>query len=218
MARRLKIYYPESQIAKGQITRGKEWMTEDGEEYIGTYHTYITGEVFTLPEWDERSSVKLVPYAPTKKYVDRYHKALYKVLGNDATVKSDTDITRYSAPHHRLAVPTEQDFENGYYMRYAVSKRNDPMYPMREITSDDMKYYSSAGIGINQYLWKLATVQWKLTGPEHDIVSNGVIITPGIVDTNRRVLQSLENDFPSIKYLFRDLKENTIVANPIIQK
>ena len=46
MSRR-KIYYPEGQIQKGLYTEGLEWMLEDGTEYIGDYHKYITGEVYT---------------------------------------------------------------------------------------------------------------------------------------------------------------------------
>ena len=37
-------------------------MTEDGKEYIGGYHTYTTGEVFTQASYVRDVSKKLIPY------------------------------------------------------------------------------------------------------------------------------------------------------------
>jgi hypothetical protein len=61
MSRR-RIYYPEGKIQKGLYTIGKQWMTEDGKEYIGGYHTYTTGEVFTQASYVRDVSKKLIPY------------------------------------------------------------------------------------------------------------------------------------------------------------
>jgi hypothetical protein len=61
MARK-KIYYPEGEIQRGLYTEGKEWMLEDGTEYIGDYHRYITNEVFTLSSYILGLSKKLIPY------------------------------------------------------------------------------------------------------------------------------------------------------------
>ena len=37
-------------------------MSEDGIEYIGDYHRYTTGEVFTRAKYIKNVSQKLVPY------------------------------------------------------------------------------------------------------------------------------------------------------------
>ena len=49
--RRNRIYYTKAQINNGLLTEGEEWMFIDGTEYIGQYHTYTTGEVFSLIEF-----------------------------------------------------------------------------------------------------------------------------------------------------------------------
>lgn len=63
--RRMKIYYPDMQIDKGLHTKGKEWMTADDQvEYVGFYHKYTTGEVYTRKDWDPVYSRKLKRYKP----------------------------------------------------------------------------------------------------------------------------------------------------------
>ena len=63
MSFRKKIYYPDAQIEKNLYTRGKEWMFIDSwQEYIGYYHRYSNGEVYTEREWDPKRSRRLVVY------------------------------------------------------------------------------------------------------------------------------------------------------------
>ena len=53
------------QIDKGLHTKGKEWMTADDQvEYVGFYHKYTTGEVYTRKDWDPVYSRKLKRYKP----------------------------------------------------------------------------------------------------------------------------------------------------------
>ena len=59
---RRRIYYPEGSIQKGLYTEGGEWMTDDGDEWVGQYHKYTnTGEIYTKPVYVKDVSVKLVP-------------------------------------------------------------------------------------------------------------------------------------------------------------
>ena len=45
--KRKRVYYTKAQITDGLLTRGNEWMFIDGTEYIGQYHSYTTGEIFS---------------------------------------------------------------------------------------------------------------------------------------------------------------------------
>ena len=45
--KRRRIYYTKAQVREGLVTEGGEWMFTDNVEYIGQYHTYTTGEVFS---------------------------------------------------------------------------------------------------------------------------------------------------------------------------
>lgn len=219
MASRLKIYYPESQIRKGRYTRGGEWMLEDGTEYVGAYHSYITGEVFTMPEWNERASMKLIPLRPVGDEHDAYRKALmgYKdpSTGEVKIIDTEWDVRRYKAPKHKVVTPEQSDYERGYYIRYIVGKRNDASYPLREVAMSDVETYDSAGTGINKFLFKLIEVKWKLTGPEYDVIENGSIRMAGVVDTNRRTVFSKNQELFGVSDFLRNLREHTIYASAI---
>ena len=59
---RFKTYYPISEITTDLYTPGKQWMTTDNVEYIGAYHKYLTGEVYTKARWEPDVSIILIPY------------------------------------------------------------------------------------------------------------------------------------------------------------
>ena len=77
MAIRNKIYYPKSHIVENLYTAGKEWMTEDGTEYIGYYHRYIDGKVASGAVYVRSQSVKLIKYVNVAAQPDN---AVYNTL------------------------------------------------------------------------------------------------------------------------------------------
>ncbi len=44
---RLKTFYTADEITNNLYTSGSEYMTEDNVEYVGSYHSYATGERYT---------------------------------------------------------------------------------------------------------------------------------------------------------------------------
>ena len=44
MARR-PLYVPKADRGQGEYTTGKEFMDEDGKEYVGLYHKYKNGHI-----------------------------------------------------------------------------------------------------------------------------------------------------------------------------
>ena len=69
---RLRLHYTPNQITKALYTTGSEWQTETGIEYIGPYHTYTTGEIYSEPEWNSQKSIKLMPILRESKPVAAY--------------------------------------------------------------------------------------------------------------------------------------------------
>ena len=71
MARK-KVRYTKDEITNNLYTTGSEWMTTDYAEYIGLYHRYTTGEVYTLSKWNSQKSVELIPFKELSKTSQRY--------------------------------------------------------------------------------------------------------------------------------------------------
>ena len=144
MARR-KIYYPEGQIQKGLYTEGKEWMLLDGTEYIGDYHKYITGEVYTKSSYIKDVSEELIPYINLSKY-DNKVKFEYDNL---ATTKiQDFEFAEYNKP-----IPTQKDYDRGYYSRYFVKRHFDGI--VTEVSKDTYNAVQNEHYVKLELAWKL---------------------------------------------------------------
>jgi len=213
-ANRKKLYYPENQITRNLFTEGKEWMTiTDWKEYIGFYHRYETGEVFTEKDWNPQLSSKLVPY---KKRDDMYFKYLdlkhYRIVGGQKeTIRTSglTQLSRYSAPRAVKVLPSSIEQENGVMNRYFVYKRNEPNKVFFEIDEPQTVDYERDRTGINQYLYGLITIPWKLRGPEFDVYKNGILMEPGIFNTNQRIIDRYSKKFPILRDILVNPREFT---------
>jgi hypothetical protein len=214
MAFRKKIYYPENQIERNLFTKGKEWMTlDDWKEYNGFYHQYATGEVFTEKDWDPIRSKALVRYRDKQesyfKYLDLKH---YTVVGGEKKLiigGGGNQFYRYVAPRAVKRLPTEVEKQDGVMTRYFVYKRNEPNRVFFEVDKDQTDDYERDHTGINQYLYGLVEVPWKIDGPEKDVYKNGLVITPGVIDTNLRIVDRFSEKFPILRKLLNNPREFT---------
>ena len=147
MAKRQKVYYPKGQIQTGLYTSGGEWMSEDGIEYIGDYHRYTTGEVFTRAKYIKNVSQKLVPYLDlsddnilTNFEYDNLPKGKVK----------DFVFAEYSKPG-----PKDSDYVSGYFIRYFAKRHFNDI--ITEVTK------STFGKLQEEHYVKLE-LYWKITG------------------------------------------------------
>jgi hypothetical protein len=212
MAFRKKIYYSDTQITKNLYTKGKEWMyLDDWKEYTGFYHKYTSGEVFTQKEWDPFRSKKLIEYidkdANYLKYLDLKH---YVVLPSGKTRVSgaDNDYFNYTPPTAVRRQPTGDELKDGIMKRYFVYKRNEPNRVFFEIDQKQSKTYNLRNEGINEFIYGLLEINWKITGVEFDVYdSNNILIQAGIVDTNRRIVLRNSKKFPILAKLLTNYRE-----------
>jgi hypothetical protein len=217
MAFRKKIYYPDSQIEKNLYTRGKEWMfLDDWKEYVGYYHKYSNGEVYTEREWDSMRSKRLVVYKENPnsyfRYLDlknytEYRGEKYEIIGSEK-------IYSYVAPRAVKVVPSMTDTENGFMNRYFVYKRNEPNRIMYEVDEPQIKDFDKLNAGINHNLYGYITIPWKLTGPEFDVIANGITKTTGVASTNQRIIDRFSKKFPILNRLLNNPREHSIYDKP----
>jgi len=142
---RKKIYYPEGQIQKGLYTEGKEWMMEDGTEYIGDYHKYITGEVYTKSAFVKNVSKKLIPYIDLSQN-DNMVKFEYDNLRND-------EIESFVFAKYEKTQPTQKDYDRGYYSRYFVKRHFDQI--ITEVSKDTFNSVQDEHYIRLELAWKL---------------------------------------------------------------
>lgn len=216
MTYRKRIYYPDSQIKKGLFTKGEEWMTlDDWKEYIGLYHIYeSTGEVFTESEWHPTKSKQLVKFKRKSpeyyRYVDLVN---YTIIdGQKTEVYGPIKLDRYSAPRAVLREPDLVEKEKGLMTRYFLFKRNEKntKKPI-EIDKNQADTYPTLNYGINQYLYELVEIPWKIEGPEFDVMGiDGILKTPGVVNTNERIVKDFSRKFPILESVLTNYRQFSI--------
>jgi hypothetical protein len=177
MDKRKKLYYPQGQIQKGLYTQGKEWMLVDGTEYIGDYHRYTTGEVFTRSEWLVNISKKLIPY------VNLTESDIKNSFEYDNLVSSKP--SKFEFAIFGKQTPTEIDYKNGFYTRYFVKRYFQEI--ISELNKDNFETVS------DEFYIK-TQLKWKLTGPLRDTPTE-----KGVYDTNERLVLLAEKDMEGIR-------------------
>lgn len=216
MANRQRIHYLETDIRRDLYTNGLVLMLFDTwENYIGFYHYYeSTGEIFTEPDWHPTKSRKLVPYKGNKsssyfKYVDLVN---YKVInGEKKSLIGPVKLDRFKSPVNAVITPTEKQRIDGVMNRYFVMKRNEKMSRLPiEIDEIQAEKYSLGNRGINQYLYELVEIPWKLSGPEYDKLENGMIKTHGVYDTNKRIVEKYSKKFPILMKVLTNYRQFSI--------
>jgi len=201
MATPNKLYYPKSHIVNNLFTTGKEWMLEDGTEFIGYYHKYIDGNVKSGAVFSRTESKKLIAYIDVVNQPDNY---VYNSI--KSPIKSVPPVIKYT-------LPIIDDFEVGKVTRYFIKRRNYSTYQdIFEIDKDQYKLWKSKSYGIDSALYNAIELDWKLTGPLHDIVKEGNITESGVYDTNLRIVMLKNNIFTGLKDYLTDYTELSIYS------
>jgi hypothetical protein len=198
---RNRIYYPDAQVTKNLFTNGGEWMLLDGTEYVGSYHTYTTGEVFTRSSYVDQLSCKLIPYTTQEQTQIKELNGI-NILNSfdyDEIKSIDVTIGTYPVPHRVYA--TDSDFVRGYVNRFFARKVNEELFI--EISEEDYGNTDSPD-GISSLLWHTFSIRWKVSGPARDVYKNGNIEIPGIIDTNLRSIQDTQIKYSGFENVLTD--------------
>lgn len=185
---RLRLHYTPNQITKGLYTTGSVWQTELGLEYIGAYHTYVTGEVYSESEWNSTKSVKLIPIVYEEKPVTAYKRLKTITPGN-------------RTPQSYTAIVTQNDRVAGFITRYFIKKTNE--LKIIEINLEQFNAYLSNEFDKN--LYQTISIKWIITGSLETQYKNGVKI-PSVAQQNLTAIRIAQETMPGI---------NIVLANPI---
>ena len=143
---RIKLKYNITDIKTDLYTFGKEWATEDGQEYIGLYHRYIsTNETYTGANWGTTSK-KLI------KFYENNNVNFYRNLSKINVL--------FQTPYPERTIITDEDQKKGFVNRYFLKKFNDSN--VIEISKKQFDLYQNNKIDKNAYI--SATVKWYITG------------------------------------------------------
>jgi hypothetical protein len=141
---RKKAFYSDQEIIKNLYTTGKEWMLNDYTEYVGQYHRYTTGEVYTQPVWNQLLSEQLVAYQELTQDIKTYKSLKSISTSYENNIKSYKPIISQDAK------------KSGSIIRYFI-KRYDSENVI-EISADTYNQYTRNQIDNNIY--QTTSIEW----------------------------------------------------------
>ena len=188
---RLKLYYPVDEITPNLFTQGKEFMTEDNVEYIGRYHRYNTGEIYTESNWDVRKSKRLI------KYVENVTKQsfVYDTLQPNLTLK-------YIQPNTHSVTISKNDISTGYITRYFIKKINNENI----IEINQIQYNAWLQDVIEKKMHIALSLTWYISGTIEDETS-GVVTIPGVISKNQKQVSYASKTLPGLSNMLTNFIE-----------
>jgi len=185
---RKKLFYTAEEITKNLYTSGKELMYQEGTEYIGPYHSYSTGELYTGNIWSSKQSIKLIPYIRRD------------VLNNVYRSLKSINISTKSIPRHKPNI-IQSDKTTGYIVRYFLKKINEEI--IIEVSKDTYKQWKQGNIDKKLYIG--VELNWYITGNIEDTF-DGPAFNRGVINQNNRQIKAAQSTIPTI---------NLILNNPL---
>jgi hypothetical protein len=169
-------------------TQGSEYMYADTlQEYVGDYHIYPNGAVYSDAEYNVRTSKELIKYLqPLENPICQTYLKLSRKL-----------FTDYKLPEVYFKTITPQDYQTGLVERYIVQKRNEP-HRIQEVDIETFNSLNRFNLGgLNEYVWRRDTIFWRISGtPEY------------VRDWNLKAIAELERTIPDAgRYLLTDPTE-----------
>lgn len=183
---RQKTYYTVDEITNNLYTMGQEWMTEDHTEYVGLYHRYITGEVYTGKSWDSKTSKELIQYKQIPAEVKLYNQL------KQISVKFDE-------PTATVVQITQQHIDQGYLIRYFIKKINETK--ILEIDESQYNKFTENLFDTNMYV--ATKIYWFVSGETADQTVNG-ILEKGVVSKNLDQIKQGVSKVPGLSNLLAD--------------
>lgn len=151
-------YYPKNKIINNLQTSGEEYQlvkdynANNKNYYVGFYYKLSNGEFHTGKYPGDGANDRLI-YNP-----------LYTIIDELTTAPQVTPalITKSTPPLY----PTDQDYKNGFFIRYFYKKRNE--YLFKELTQDE---YNNLNQPNNRdfYYYKPFSIKWMLTGDKQKV-------------------------------------------------
>jgi len=179
---RQRLHYTPNQITNNLHTTGSAWMTEDNVEYVGLFHTYTTGEVYTGQKWTVATSKRLIEYINPN--INENIK-VYKTL--------KTIQTKFTAPTPIVITLSAADIKAGYISRYFIKKYNELI-----ITEIDIEQFNSLlAKKLDNNLYQPLQIKWIVSGTPEEVTSQNM---QTLINSNLEMLGFIQHITNPMQY------------------
>lgn len=189
-------YYPLNRVKTNLKTQTGEFLLNN-KDYNGFYYETYEGEYYSGKDPIQGPSEKLV-----KKLVAV--NTVAKLLANTQTLAEYRRVTGlpietqvYQVPQSYQPIPAPEDYDRKFFTRYFVKRRNQKGYVI-EVDQDTHDSLKSVDSIYDYVTYESISTMWQLVGPLHDDRTNRQYKIAGIVDTNKRLIEAKDINFPGL--------------------
>jgi len=183
-------YYPSFRIIPNQNTTGTDFLL-NGKPYSGKYYVTYDGKSFTGPNNIEGPNEPLTPILSTGQTTSV---SLSTVNASKNTVSSKPSL---DYPVSYYPYPIQEDYDRGYIIRYFTKKVNNAGY-VTEISPSEYSNIQNGTANYDVSMYQTGQIMWKLTGPLNSVRISQYDTRAGIIDTNKRLTETLNKTFLGI--------------------
>ena len=141
-------------ITVGNSTGGDLMFTDTLKEYVGEYHVYKNGAIYSDAEYNAQTSKQLMPLISTMSNpINKTYLMLSKKL-----------FSAYRPPTQYFKILDPAEYEAGKTERYIIQKINEPrrIFEVDDVTFKSWNVQNQPGI--NGFIYRRATVPWVIVG------------------------------------------------------
>jgi hypothetical protein len=162
----------------------------------------------SLSEKDGNGTMTIV----SSSLYDEYRKIIANTTSPEVAALNATQVPELFFP-----TPEPADYQVGSFIRYFTKKRNGGSESIIEISKTTYEDISNQSSSYNFYLWETITIYWAISGPLFDVKDpNTEITTPGIVNTNARILDKANKEFRGLRAYLQDLAQYAIPTDFLV--
>lgn len=202
-------YYPSFRIKPNLNTTGNEFMLE-GKPYVGKYYETYDGKFFSGANPVIGSNKQLSPIVnyPNTPGLDNLDISISAKRSLASNTKSQNNLASTTGveigaldptePAGYQPKPLESDYNRGFFNRYFVKKVNESGY-IKEISVEEYNKIQDGSATYDVSFYQTEKVMWKLTGPLNTVRLSQYDIRAGIIDTNKRLIETTDARFKGLK-------------------
>lgn len=195
-------YYPSFRVKTGLMTNGSQYKTKNGEPYRGKYYMTYDGRVFTgdnpvIGPNEELFSLSIATESALLNGDENLSNSVKKQIAEKTGVNLKKGQAKRGAPIPYFPIPTEFDYKKGYIMRSFIKKVNDVGF-ITEISPEEYDNFQNGTVDYDVSFYLTYQIMWKLTGPLNNVRLGQYETRAGIIDTNKRLVETANKTFLGI--------------------
>jgi hypothetical protein len=190
-------YFPKSKVKTNLTTSGDEFQLS-GAPYSGKYHVTFDDRFFSGPDPITGPANELQRIESYDNVPGLRGQTLSRSTKQSLAKQAKLIGRAQSNPVPYYPAPIDSDYSKGFIIRYFTKRINENGFVV-EISEREYNSIKNGTANYDISMYQCISIFWKLTGPLNQKRISQYDIRAGIIDTNRRLVETADQTFLGIK-------------------